>query len=219
MATVLPHEKPGPLAFWPVSTSKQGLCKPRCFAPIKYLSSDRIMTWCIRRLCSFSRSFTSRFQICDPSNTRWVAVENPRISVKIYPYLTATQQISVGSQFWQREVKDRLNLHNLYIHHVMIRSELRYLIGAKNVGTAKWTRGSVSTRPNNTGFRFGPGKNSPRHSGSGFWPGNDPNATKKLAKNRAAGGLPGPDANTRYIMEIDLSELDQEWRGHRAMNV
>jgi len=44
VATVLPHEKPGPLAFGPVSTSKPGLCKPRLLAPIKYLSSDRIMT-------------------------------------------------------------------------------------------------------------------------------------------------------------------------------
>jgi len=34
---------------------------PRFLAPIKYLSSDRIMTWCICRVCSLSRSFTSRF--------------------------------------------------------------------------------------------------------------------------------------------------------------
>jgi len=154
---VLPDEKPGPLAFGPVSTSKPGLCKPRWFAPIEYLSSDRIMTRCIRRLCSISRSFTSRIQICDPTNIRWVAVENPRISVNIYAYLTATQQISVGSQFWKRRVKDRLKLHNLGIHHVMIQSELKYLIGAENVGTAKWTRGPVLTRPKDTAFRFGPG--------------------------------------------------------------
>jgi len=157
VATVLPHEKPGPLAFGPVFTSKPGLCKPRWFAPIKYLSSDRIMTWCIRRLCSCSRSFTSRFQICDPSTIHWVVVENPRWSVKIYVYFTATQRISVGSQFWKREVKDRLKLHNLCIHHVMLRSELKYLIAAKNVGTAKWTSGPVHTWPKNTGFRFGPG--------------------------------------------------------------
>jgi hypothetical protein len=157
VATVLPHEKPGPLAFGPVSTSKPSLCKPRCFAPIKYLSSDRIMTWGILRLCSFSRSFTCRFQIWDPTNICWVAVENPRIFVSIYAYFTANQRISVGSQFRNWEVKDRLKLHNLRIHHVMIRSELKYLIGAKNVGTAKWTRGLVPTRPKNPWFRFGPG--------------------------------------------------------------
>ena len=44
-------------------------------APIKYLSSDRIMTWWICRLCSFSPSFMSRFQICNPTNIRWIAVE------------------------------------------------------------------------------------------------------------------------------------------------
>ena len=157
MATVLPHEKPGPLAFGPVSTSKPGLCKPRYFTPIKYLSSDRIMTWCIHRLCSFSCSFTSRFQICDPTNIHWVAVENPRILLKIYAYFTATHQISVGSQIWKPEVKVRLKLHNLHIHHVMIWSELKYLIAAKNIGTAKWTRGLSSTWPKNTGFHFGPG--------------------------------------------------------------
>jgi hypothetical protein len=137
VATVLRHEKPGPLAFGPVSTSKLGKCKPRCFAPIKYLCSECIMTWGIRRLCRFSRSFTFHIQICDPTNIRWVAVENPRFLVKIYAYFTATQRISIGSQFWKREVKDRLKLHNLHIHHVMIRSELKYVIGAKNVGTAK----------------------------------------------------------------------------------
>jgi len=31
----------------------------------------------------------------------------------------------------QWEVNERLKLHNLCIHHVMLRSELRYLIGAK----------------------------------------------------------------------------------------
>jgi hypothetical protein len=34
-----------------------------------------------------------------------------------------------------REVKQELKLHNLRTDHVMIRSELIYLIGAKAVGT------------------------------------------------------------------------------------
>jgi len=48
---------------------------PPTLAPIKYLSSDRIMTWSVRKLCSISRSFISRFQICDPIDIRWVAVK------------------------------------------------------------------------------------------------------------------------------------------------
>ena len=50
----------------------------------------------------------------------------------------------------------------------MIRSELKYLIGAKNVGTAKWTRGPVPTQPKNTGFRFGPGIKPTKAQGLGF---------------------------------------------------
>jgi len=39
-------------------------------APIKYLSSDRIMTSSVRKLCSIGRSFISCFQICDPTDIR-----------------------------------------------------------------------------------------------------------------------------------------------------
>jgi hypothetical protein len=45
----------------------------------------------------------------------------------------ATQRILVGSQIWDREVKQGLKLHNLRTNHVTIRLELRYLIGAKIV--------------------------------------------------------------------------------------
>ena len=184
MTTVLPHEKPGPLPFGPVSTSKPGLCEPRCFAPIKYFSSDRIMTWCICRLCSFSRYLISGFQICDPTNIRWVAIENPWMSVKIYAYFTATRQISARSQFSKQEVKDRLELHNLRIHHVMIRSELEYLIRAKNVATAKWTRGPVPTRPKNTGFWSGPRNKPAKALRFGFLAG------QRTEPNRTAGQKP-----------------------------
>jgi len=153
VATVLPHEKPGPLAFGPVSTSKPGLCKPRCLTPIKYVSSDRIVTWSVRRLCSSGRSVTYRFQICDPTNIRWVAIENPLISRKMCLYFTATQRISVGSQIWKWEMKQRLVLHILHTDHVMIRSELKYLIGAKVAGTVIWNR-SPGNNPAKT-KRFG----------------------------------------------------------------
>jgi len=35
------------------------------------------------------------------------------------------------------EVKELVKLHNLRSHHVLIRSELKYLIAAKGVGTVK----------------------------------------------------------------------------------
>jgi len=56
---------------------------------------------------------------------------------------------------------------------------VRFLPGQK-------TQGFVSVRVTNP----------LRHSGSGCWPGNDPNRTELPANNRTAGGLPGPVANT-----------------------
>ena len=109
--------------------------KSTIFAPIKYLSSDRIMTWSLRRLTSFSPSLTSRIQICDRTNDRWGAIENPRNSLKKRLYFTATQQISVQSQIWMRVMEEGLKLHNLRTDHVTIRSEHIYIIGAKAVAT------------------------------------------------------------------------------------
>jgi hypothetical protein len=111
------------------------------WAPIKYLSCDHIVTWSIRRLSSFIRSFTSRIQIRDPTITRWVTIKNPRISRIIWCYVIVTQRILVQSQIWMQEVKQGVNLDNLRINHVAIRSELRYLIGARVGGTVKWTHG------------------------------------------------------------------------------
>ena len=45
----------------------------------------------------------------------------------------ATQQLVVRSQICEREGKEGLKLHNLRTDHVTIRSEVRYLIGAKIV--------------------------------------------------------------------------------------
>jgi len=121
--------------------------KSTILGPIKYLSSDRIVTWSVRRLCSVSPSFPSHSQICDPTSIRWVAIENPRFSPAISPYFTAIQRISAQSQIWQREVKEGLKQQNLCTDHVTIRSELRYLIGGKVAGTVIWNRGPVPTRP------------------------------------------------------------------------
>jgi len=116
-------------------------------APIKYLSSDRIVTWSVRRLCSFSPSFPSHSQICDLTSIPWVAIENPHFSAEISPYFPAIQRILAQSQIWQREVKEGLKLHNLRTDHVTIPSELRYLIGGKVAGTVIWNRSLVPTRP------------------------------------------------------------------------
>jgi len=121
--------------------------KSTILAPIKYLSSDRIVTWSVCRLFSFSPSFTSRTYICDQTNIRWVAIETPHFSEEISPSLTVIRRILVQSQIWQWEVKEGLKLHNLHIDHVMIRSEPKYLIGAKVAGTVIWNRGPVPTRP------------------------------------------------------------------------
>ena len=51
----------GPQFHFTVSTT---------LATIKYLSFDRIMTWSIRILFSFRRSFTSCIQICNPTDIR-----------------------------------------------------------------------------------------------------------------------------------------------------
>jgi len=52
--------------------------KLRTLAPIKYLSSDRITIWYIRKRCSFACSFTSCSPLCDPINIHWVAVKSHR---------------------------------------------------------------------------------------------------------------------------------------------
>jgi len=65
-------------------------------------------------------------------------------------------------------VKEQLKLHNLRTNHVMIRSELKYLIGAKVGGTAKWNRGAGTTRPKNRGFMSGPGNKPAKTKRVGF---------------------------------------------------
>ena len=125
------HMKTRTVAIGPVSSPKIQYFDITSLAPIRCLSSDHIVTWSIPKLCSFVRSFNSRFQICDPTNIRWVAIENAQCLLQIWPNFTAIQRILIGSQIRKREVKERTKLHNVHIDHVTIQSELRYLIGAK----------------------------------------------------------------------------------------
>ena len=162
------HTKTRTVAIGPVLPPKTRHYKSTIFAPIKYLSSDRIVTWSVGKLCSFSPSFTSGSQICGRTNIRRVAIENPGISPEMWCYFTVIQWILVQSQIWHREVKERLKLHNLRTDHIVIRSEIKYLIGAKVAGKVIWNRG----------FMSGPG-NKPAKTErvgllGGSWPGPGP---------------------------------------------
>jgi len=117
------------------------------------------VTWLIVRLCRISHSFTSRFQICDPTNICWVAIENPHISHTIRHYCAAIQQILIWSQIWNWEVEERSKLHNLHIHYVTIRSEPKNLIAAEVATTIKWNCSPVPTLPKTRQFMSGQGNN------------------------------------------------------------
>jgi len=58
--------------------------------PIEYLSSDCIVTLSICWLFRISPSFTSRFQICDPTNSHRVAVKKHTIQGEIDRFWKAT---------------------------------------------------------------------------------------------------------------------------------
>jgi len=106
---------------------------PATFPSIKCLRSQRTMTGWISRMCSFTRSSTSHFQICHRINIHSIAVKWHQMISRIYGWLIATERILVRSQIGQREVKERLKLHNVRPNHVLVWSELKYLIGAKIV--------------------------------------------------------------------------------------
>jgi len=92
-----------------------------------------IMTWSVPRLCIPSCSCTSHCQICGQVNFRWVAVKTRPMFSENRGFSKGTQWIVVRFQIWQQEVKQQVEMHNLRTDHVMIRSELKYLIGAKVV--------------------------------------------------------------------------------------
>jgi len=180
---------------------KPSHCKFTILAPIKYLSSDHTMTWSVCTLFSFIRSSTSRCPICDWTDIRWVAIENPQISLKFWCYFTAIQRILIKSQIWIWEVEEGMKLHNLRIHRVVIRWDLRHIFGAKLARTVKWSCNPGITRPKNCGFMSGPGNNPAKAKWVGFWTGSGTkqNQTKPLVKPRTTGGLPGPIANTNRV--------------------
>ena len=179
VATGLTTRKTRTIGHGPVLPPKTRHLKSTILAPIRNLSSDRNMTWSVWRLCSFSRSFTSRCQICDWTNIRCVAIENPPISRKISRYFTAILRILVRSQIWQREVIARLKLHNLRTDHVLIRSVLKYLLGPNVAGTVKWNCGPDTTQLKNRRFISGAGNSPAKKRRFGFLAGSgtEPNRT------------------------------------------
>jgi hypothetical protein len=69
-------------------------------------------------------------------------------------------------------VKERLKLHNMHIDHVTIRSELKYLIGAKDLAL-QWPGFEVEPGPNAKVWGFHVVKPLPRF-GSGSNPNPEP---------------------------------------------
>ena len=107
------------------------LLVPTTVATIKYLSSDHIMIWSVRILCSSQLAFTTSLQICDPFNIHWVALKYGLCWGEIWGFSVATAWEVRGSQICNREVKEQLELNNLRTAHVAIRSDLKFLIADK----------------------------------------------------------------------------------------
>jgi len=182
------HTKTRTVGIGPVLPPNTRHYKSTIFAPIKYLSSDRITIWSVCRLCSFSLSFASRSQICGRTNICRVSIENPGISPQIWSYFTANQWIFVQSKIWQREVKEGLTLHDLHTDHIVIRSELKYLIEATVAGTANMEPRSGF---NPAGFMSGPGNKPAKPEGVGLlggsWPG--PGLSRRFQPGPKPGNL------------------------------
>jgi hypothetical protein len=146
------HMKTTIIAIGPVSQPKTWHFNFETMAQIKYVNFLHIMTWSIRRLFSFRCSFTSHVCICDPTSIRGVVIKITLISLRICPYFSTTQRISVGSPISTEEVKERLSLHNLHIDHITIQLELKHWIGAQSVRTIQLELRSGSNSAKNPQF-------------------------------------------------------------------
>jgi len=132
LAVLLPGPDINPRFFGQVVPGPQfHITVPATLPPTKYMTCDRIMTWSIRRLYRNHCSFTSCFQVGDPTNIRWVALKKRTISGVIWGFSIVTQQILVRSYIWMLEVKERLKLDILRTDRVVIQSELKYLVVGK----------------------------------------------------------------------------------------
>jgi len=178
------HTKTWTIGIRSVLAPKTRHCNLRTFDPIKYLSSDRIVTWSIRRLCWISRSSTCRGQICDPTIIRTVTIQNPWMLPNMVCFFNATQRLLVGSRNWMWEVKVRLIVYNLQIDHITIWSQLMFFIGAKVAATIIWKHGPGTTWPKIGGFMSRLGNNPALVTRirlfGGSWPGLKPGILEPL---------------------------------------
>jgi hypothetical protein len=80
-------------------------------------------------------------------------------------------------------VKEGLELHNLHTDHVVIRSELKYLIGATVAGTANMEPRSGFYPAKNRGFMSGPGNKPAKPERVGLVAVPDPDRGLRVGSN------------------------------------
>jgi len=102
-------------------------------AAIKYLNFCHIVTWSIREICRLMPLFISHSQICDRINFLWVALKSSRISRQNARVSIATQWLLIRLEIGEWEMKEGIKQHISCIYYVVIRCELQYLIGVRNV--------------------------------------------------------------------------------------
>ena len=67
------------------------------------------------------RKITSRSQICDAINTRFVASQNVRKTAILWTFSLATQRVLIASQIGEREVIFRIEIELFCIHHFRVK--------------------------------------------------------------------------------------------------
>jgi hypothetical protein len=167
--------------------------------PINYMSSDCIMIWSVCRLCSSSSCFTSRSQICDPTNICWVTIDNPPISPKNLPvfHSHSTNISQIANRKAGGELAARSEQSTYWLCHDTMRTEI--LIWRQKCRYCKVAH-AVRFQPgrNTTGLCLVWVTNPPKQILSGFGSGLEPNRTKPRTKNWTAGGFPGHVGNTNF---------------------
>jgi len=142
-------------SFQPQSASR----KSKVLARNMLVNSDCISTCSIRIICSFRCSFAPCSPVYDAINISLVAVENQQHSIHFLLYFTATWWRLIWLEFVQWEMKERIKVYISLINHVVIWSDNKYLIAAKDVGTVRRNSSPDSTRLETHGLMSCPGNN------------------------------------------------------------